>query len=101
VRFFNVHLFPFAVAGIFVAPDNCSSPANALSVTRCARATSPVAVPGIFVAFKKASSSADRCHSLSSLYLPLAALGLAAIPNTEVKLICADDTWRVTAWENR
>ena len=23
------------------------------------------------------------------------------IPNTEVKLICADDTWRVTAWENR
>ena len=23
------------------------------------------------------------------------------IPNTEVKLICADDTWRVTAWENK
>ena len=23
------------------------------------------------------------------------------IPNTEVKLICVDDTWRVTAWENR
>ena len=23
------------------------------------------------------------------------------IPNTEVKLICADDTWRVTARENR
>ena len=23
------------------------------------------------------------------------------IPNTEVKLICADDTWRATARENR
>ena len=23
------------------------------------------------------------------------------IPNTEVKLICADDTWRATAWENK
>jgi len=23
------------------------------------------------------------------------------IPNTEVKLMYADDTWRVTAWENR
>ena len=23
------------------------------------------------------------------------------IPNTEVKLICAEDTWLVTAWNNR
>ena len=23
------------------------------------------------------------------------------IPNTEVKLICAEDTWREAAWENR
>ena len=23
------------------------------------------------------------------------------IPNTEVKLMYADDTWRVTAWENK
>ena len=23
------------------------------------------------------------------------------IPNTEVKLSCADNTWRVTAWEDR
>ena len=23
------------------------------------------------------------------------------IPNTEVKLVCADNTWRVTAWEDR
>ena len=35
----------------------------------------PVAVPGIFVADVAASSSADRCHSLASLYLPQAALG--------------------------
>ena len=32
---------------------------------------------------------------------PQAALGLAAIPNTEVKLICADNTWRATAREDR
>ncbi|MBQ3252522.1 MAG: hypothetical protein IJB02_04710, partial [Oscillospiraceae bacterium] len=35
---------------------------------------SPVAVPGIFVADGAASSSADRCHSLRSLYPPQAAL---------------------------
>ena len=23
------------------------------------------------------------------------------IPNTEVKLTCADNTWRATAWEDR
>ena len=23
------------------------------------------------------------------------------IPNTEVKLICAEDTWRAAAWENK
>ena len=23
------------------------------------------------------------------------------IPNTEVKLTCAEDTWRVAAWENK
>ena len=23
------------------------------------------------------------------------------IPNTEVKLICADNTWRATAWEDK
>ena len=23
------------------------------------------------------------------------------IPNTEVKLICVEDTWLATAWENR
>ena len=23
------------------------------------------------------------------------------IPNTEVKLLCADDTWRATAWESK
>ena len=34
----------------------------------------PVAVPGIFLADKAASSSADRCHSLRSLAPPPAAL---------------------------
>ena len=43
----------------------------------------------------------DRCHSLTSLYLPQAALGLVAIPNTEVKLMYADDSCRVTGRENR
>ena len=23
------------------------------------------------------------------------------IPNTEVKLVCAEDTWREAAWENK
>jgi hypothetical protein len=39
----------------------------------------PVAVPGIFVADGAASSSADRCHSLSSLHPPPAAL--ASLPS--------------------
>ena len=39
----------------------------------------PVAVPAIFVAAGAASSSADRGHSLPSLYLPPAALG--SLPN--------------------
>ena len=36
----------------------------------------PVAVPSIFVVDRATSSSADRGHSLDSLYLPLAALVL-------------------------
>jgi len=32
-------------------------------------------VPGIFLGFQKPSSSADRCHSLSSLFPPPAAVG--------------------------
>ena len=42
------------------------------------RRTIPVVVPGIFLAGGAASSSADRCHSLSSLYSPPAAL--ASLP---------------------
>ena len=45
--------------------------------------------------------SADRCHSLGSLLPPLAALPSLPIPNTEVKLICADDRCRATGRENR
>ena len=39
-----------------------------------ARRCSPVAVPGIFLAFQKAASAADRGHSLRSLHPPPAAL---------------------------
>ena len=38
----------------------------------------PVAVPDIFLGFQKPSSAIDRCHSLSSLALPPAAL--ASLP---------------------
>ena len=40
-------------------------------------------------------------HAYAPLYLPLAARGNAAIPNTEVKLMYADNTWRATAREDR
>ena len=40
----------------------------------------PVAVPGIFVSFKKLSSSADRSHSLRSLFPPPAALPSLPLP---------------------
>jgi len=43
----------------------------------------------------------DRCHSLRSLDLPPVALPSLPIPNTEVKLMYADNTWRATARENR
>ena len=43
----------------------------------------------------------DRCHSLGSLLPPQAALPSLPIPNTEVKHTYADDTWRVTARENK
>jgi len=41
-------------------------------------ATGPVAVTGIFLADGAAASSADRCHSLSSLHPPPAAV--ASLP---------------------
>ena len=44
------------------------------------RRTIPVAVPGIFVGGRAPASSADRCHSLSSLYPPPAAL--ASLPSS-------------------
>ena len=40
----------------------------------------PVAVPDIFVGGKAPSSSVDRCHSLTSLFPPQAALG--SFPNS-------------------
>jgi len=66
---------PFAQGSLFYQPP-LHKGVLALSVSFAD--SSPVAVPGIFVAFEKASSSADRCHSLSSLYPPPAAL--ASLP---------------------
>ena len=40
-------------------------------------------------------------HAYAPLYLPPAARSNAAIPNTEVKLMYADNTWRATAREDR
>ena len=41
----------------------------------CELGSVPVAVPGIFVGVGAHSSSADRCHSFTSLHQPQAALG--------------------------
>ena len=41
---------------------------------------------------KQARFLQTAAHAAPSLNPPQAALGIAAIPNTEVKLICADDT---------
>ena len=50
-------------------------------LTLCLRGEAcPVAVPDIFLGFEKPSSAVDRCHSLSSLLLPPAAL--ASLPIT-------------------
>ena len=61
----------------------------------------PVAVPGVRLGGSAPALHTDRCHSLRSLYPPQAALSSLPIPNTEVKLICADNTWRATAREDR
>ena len=50
---------------------------------------------------KQACFLQTAAHTAPSLFPPQAAVGLAAIPNTEVKLICADNTWRATAREDR
>ena len=61
----------------------------------------PVAVPGIFVGAKRHSQLPTAALTAPSLDLPPAALGLVTNPNTEVKLICADDSCRATGRENR
>ena len=88
----DVHLFPVAVPGIFLADKRlrhlptaathsgrliCHRQRSPRSPSRTQKLSSctPVAVPGILVGDRAPSSSADRCHSLTSLYLPLAALG--------------------------
>ena len=61
----------------------------------------PVAVPEKCIGLTLILAFFDRCHSLPSLFPPQAAVGSLPIPNTEVKLICADNTWRATAREDR
>ncbi len=61
----------------------------------------PVAVLDIFLADGSAASAIDRGHSLRSLHPPQAALPSLPIPNTEVKHMYADNTWRATAREDR
>ena len=41
---------------------------------------------------RQACFSQTAAHTAPSLFPPQAAVGLAAIPNTEVKLICADNS---------
>ncbi len=40
-------------------------------------------------------------HTLTDKYAVTIAVTPVPIPNTVVKLLCADDTWRVTAWESK
>ncbi len=47
------------------------------------------------------SSLADPGHSLAFFLPPQAAVGSFPIPNTEVKHMYADNTWWVTAREDR
>ncbi len=57
----------------------------------------PVSVCGarrILRLTKQACFLPTAAHAAPSLHPPPAALGLAAIPNTEVKHMCADNTWR-------
>ena len=79
------------VVGIFITGSGTDGPVHLF----------PVAVPCVRLADGAAALHADRCHSLWSLYPPPAALPSLPIPNTEVKLMYADNTWRATAREDR
>ena len=50
---------------------------------------------------KQARFLQTAAHAYAPLYLPLAARSNASIPNTEVKHMYADNTWRATAREDR
>ena len=54
----------------------------------------PVAVPCVRLGDGAPALPTDRCHSLRSLYPLQAALPSLPIPNTEVKLMYADNTWQ-------
>ena len=82
-------------AGLFLADRGHSltsflPPPAAVGLATCWGA------PAIVLGVQAPSSLADPGHSLRSLHLPPAALPSLPNPNTEVKLICADNTWRAT-----
>ena len=52
----------------------------------------PLVVSDIFLADERHRQLSTTAHAAPLLYPPQAALGLAAIPNTEVKHICADNS---------
>ena len=54
----------------------------------------PVGVPGVRLDDAAPSLHTDPGHSLASFLPPPAAVGSFPNPNTEVKLMCADNTWR-------
>ena len=49
----------------------------------------------ILFSFECAYTHRQICGDYSGEVTPV------PIPNTVVKLLCADDTWRVTAWESK
>ena len=61
----------------------------ALQAADLSRFAHPVAVPGIFLADGAASSSADRCHSLGSLFPPQAAVASLPMVGMTVDLAVA------------
>ena len=101
-------MFPVAVPSIFlgdVAPSSSAArlgcPISSLPSVRLRQLSTPAHACPLAVSATGSARVRGRSHSLSSLNPPQAAVASLPIPNTEVKLIYADDTWRATAWENK
>jgi len=98
-----VHLFPFAVPCVRLGDER-------LCCTQTAAHAAPSLFPppaalGLVILLRCPAVAApdeaglhlaDRCHSLASFLPPQAAVGSLPIPNTEVKHMYADNTWRAT-----